>query len=125
MRILSATLVVWIILFAVPVVVYGLYSAVTGLAPPGDAPWLFLTGVAVSKLGTALMFVLLFGLAEVHLKGQWLLYALIWWLMFAFGEVGQAIGPGYSWQEAVPGVVSEAIYLPLSSLVLNRMMRLV
>lgn len=35
--------------------------------------------------------------------------------MFVFDEIGQAIGPKYSVQEVVAGVVSETIYLPLSA----------
>ncbi len=35
--------------------------------------------------------------------------------MFVLDEVGQAIGPKYSAKEAVAGVVSETIYLPLSA----------
>jgi hypothetical protein len=50
------------------------------------------------------------------------LYALLWWLMFAIGEVGQAIGPNYSWMEAVGGIISESIYLPLAALVTKRVL---
>jgi hypothetical protein len=32
-----------------------------------------------------------------------------------FDEIGQAIGPKYSVPEAVAGIVSETIYLPLSA----------
>lgn len=35
--------------------------------------------------------------------------------MFVIGEVGQAIGPNYGWKEAVAGVISETVYLPLSA----------
>jgi hypothetical protein len=42
--------------------------------------------------------------------------------MYAIVEVGQAIGPGYSAAEAVAGVISEAIYFPLSSVVVARIM---
>jgi len=36
-------------------------------------------------------------------------------MMFVFDEIGQAIGPKYSVQEAFASVVSETIYLPLSA----------
>jgi hypothetical protein len=36
-------------------------------------------------------------------------------MMFVFDEIGQAIGPKYSVPEAVAGIVSETIYLPLSA----------
>ena len=111
-----SVLLVLAVIYAVPFVVYGLASVVVGLkTPEGASPARFLTGVLVSKVGTALAFVLIFYVACDALSGQWLLYAFFWWLMFAFDEIGQAIGPKYSVQEAVAGVVSETIYLPLSA----------
>lgn len=71
----------------------------------------------VSKLGTALAFVLIFYVARGSLGGQWLVYALLWWVMFVLGEIGQAIGPDYTWKEAIAGVVSETIYVPLAAYV--------
>lgn len=118
MKTLLASVLVWAVIFVVPVLVYGAFSAVTGLQPPSDSPTLFLLGTAVSKLGTAIAFVAIFYLARDVIAGQWLLYAGIWWLMFTIGEVGQAITPDYSWEEAVAGVVSETIYFPLSGLIL-------
>jgi hypothetical protein len=118
MKTLLAALLVWAVIFIVPVLVYGAFSAVTGLQPPGGSPSLFLAGTAVSKLGTAIAFVAIFYLARDAIGGQWLLYAGIWWLMFAIGEVGQAITPDYSWEEAIAGIVSETIYFPLSGLIL-------
>ncbi len=110
---------VWAVIFVVPILVYGAFAAVTRLQPPGGSPALFLAGTAISKLGTAIAFVALFYLARDVFGGQWLLYAGIWWLMFTIGEVGQAIGPDYSWQEAAAGVISETIYFPLSGLIVN------
>ncbi len=108
------------ILFIVPILVYGLASAVTGMkTPEGASPARFLISVLVSKIGTAVAFVLIFYFARSSLSGQWLLYALIWWLMFVIGEIGQAIGPNYTWKEAIAGVISETVYLPLSAYVTN------
>jgi hypothetical protein len=42
-------------------------------------------------------------------------YSLLWFVMFSIGEVGHAIGPGYSWTEAAGGFISEALYCPLSA----------
>jgi len=39
--------------------------------------------------------------------------------MFVIGEVGQAIGPNYTWKEAIAGIISETVYLPLSAYVTN------
>jgi hypothetical protein len=109
---------VFLTLFIVPVMVYGVLSRVSGLQPPGDDPVAFLAGVAVSKIGTASAFVGIWIMAGDALAGQWLMYVFLWWVMFVLGEVGQAIGPDYSWPEAVAGVVSETIYLPLSGLIM-------
>jgi hypothetical protein len=115
-KVVLSVLLVLVVIYAVPFLVYGLASVVVGLkTPEGASPARFLTGVLVSKIGTALAFVLIFYLARDSLSGQWLLYAAFWWLMFVFDEIGQAIGPRYSLAEAIAGVVSETIYLPLSA----------
>jgi hypothetical protein len=111
------------IIFAVPFAIYAATSTVTGLETPGGSPLVFLTSVLVSKTGTALAFVLLFYCARDSFSGRWVLYAAIWWIMFAIGEVGQAIGPDYSWQEAIAGILSETIYFPLSAYLVNWMIR--
>ena len=119
-RVMLSIVFVLAILFIVPILVYGLASVVTGLkTPEGASPAQFLISVLVSKLGTAIAFVLIFYLARTSLSGQWLLYAFVWWLMFVIGEAGQAIGPNYSWQEAIAGMISETIYLPLAAYLTN------
>jgi len=108
------------IIYIVPFLVYSIFSAVAGLKPPEETSSVqFLVSIFVSKVGTAIAFVLIFYFARDSLSGRWLLYAFIWWLMFVIGEVGQAIGPDYSWKEAIAGVISETIYFPLSALVIN------
>jgi hypothetical protein len=122
MRITLSVGLVFLIIFVVPVLVYGTLSRVTGLQPPGDDPSAFLAGVAVSKLGTAMAFVGIWVLGREGFGGRWMLYVALWWVMFVFSEVGQAIGPDYSWSEAVAGIVSETIYLPLSGLLVARIL---
>lgn len=113
--VLSFVLVL-VVIYSVPFVVYGAGAALVGLhTPAGVSPRRFLLSVLISKVGTALAFVLIFYFARSALAGQWQLYALAWWLMFAIGEIGQAIGPNYGWKEAVAGVISETLYLPLSA----------
>jgi hypothetical protein len=123
MRIVFGIVFVLAIIFVVPIIIYGAFSEATGLQIPGDSPLTFLLGVLVSKTGTAIAFVLLFYFARNSLSGRWLLYAAIWWMMFAIGEVGQAIGPNYSWTEAIAGVISETIYFPLSAYLVNRLFK--
>ncbi len=107
------------VIYIVPFVVYAIFSAVAGLKQPEGSPWLFLLSVFVSKIGTALAFVLIFYLGRDAFSTQWLTYAFIWWLMFVVGEVGQAIGPNYSWQEAIAGMISETVYFPLSAYIVS------
>lgn len=81
MRLPFAVMAVWAVIIIVPVLVYGFASAVTGLQPPGDSAATFLLSVAVSKFGTALAFLLIYSLAQDPLKGQWLAYAGLWFVM--------------------------------------------
>lgn len=115
-KVILGIMLVLAIIYIVPFLVYGLGSVVAGLkTPAGVSPAQFLLSVLVIKTGTAIAFVLIFYVALGSLSGQWLLYAGIWWLMFVIGEIGQAIGPNYSWKEGIAGVISETIYLPLSA----------
>lgn len=110
------------VIYTVPFLVYGLATVAVGLKPPeGASPSVFLLSVLVSKIGTAIAFVTLFYMARDSLSGQWLLYATVWWSMFVIGEVGQAIGPNYSWEEAGAGVLSETIYFPIAAFLTNWM----
>lgn len=111
-----ALLLVLITIYIVPIIVYGAFSALFGLkTPEGASPSRFLLSVLVSKIGTAIAFVLLFYFAREVFDSQWLLYAGIWWVMFVLGEIGQTIGPNYFKKEAIAGVVSETVYLPISA----------
>ena len=111
------------IMYVIPFPVYGVLSALTGLQPPTEgSATLFLLSVLVIKVGVAAAFVLLYALARGSWAGRWMRYALIWWLMFAVVEVGQAITPDYSWLDALGGIVAEAIYFPLASLVVVRLL---
>ena len=78
----------------------------------------------VAKTGTAIAFVLLFYCAANFWCVHWLLYAFIWWLMFLINEVGQTVGPNYSWKEALAGIVSESIYFPIAAYLLHGLLRI-
>ena len=95
--------------------VYGIATKVVSLKPPEGSPVRFLLSVLVSKFGVAIAFVLIYYIARSSLNGQWFLYAFLWWIMIIIGEIGQTIGPNYTWKEAVAGIISETIYLPLSA----------
>jgi len=115
-KLVLCTLSVLGIIYLVPFVVYSLFTVLCNLKPPeGASAFRFLSSVFVIKVGTAVAFVWLLYLAREPLQGRWLLYAFIWWLAAVLGEAGQAIGPGYTWKEAIAGVISESIYFPLSA----------
>ena len=115
-RIIGSILLTLAIIYIVPFIVYSVMTLVTSLEPPKDvSPVRFLSSIFVSKVGTAVAFVLIFYFARDALAGRWFLYALCWWIMFTIGEIGQAIGPNYSVSEAINGIISETIYCPLAA----------
>jgi hypothetical protein len=119
-KVILSILLVLIIIYVVPFLVYGIGSAVAGLkTPEGASPIKFLISVLVTKIGTAIAFVLIFYFARSSLSGQWLLYAFVWWTMLVIGEIGQTIGPNYSWKEALAGMISETVYFPLAAYLTN------
>ena len=115
----AATLV---IMQLAPLPVYGAFSA-AGLVelPSEGSPAQFFTSILVIHAGVALGFVLLYRPATPALAGRWWPYAATWWAMYAVVEVGQAIGPGYSAAEAIAGIISEALYFPVSGVVVARL----
>jgi hypothetical protein len=115
-KLVLAIIAVTLIIFVVPVAVYGITQAMIGAEiPQGASPVMFLAGVFVGKAGTAIAFCAIFYLARKALTGQWLVYAAIWWVMFAFGEVAQLFEASYGWKEALAGLISEAIYFPAAA----------
>lgn len=114
-KIILVVILVLAVIYIIPFVVYGIFSAVAGLKTPGGSPTKFLISVLISKIGTAIAFVSIFYFGINSFSGNWLLYAFVWWIMFIIGEIGQAVGPNYSWKEAIAGIISETIYFPLSA----------
>ena len=109
------------IIYIVPFALYSASTVFWQLEPPDGPAWQFLLSIFVSKAGTAIAFVAIYHFAAAGLGRRWLVYALIWWVGFAIGELGQAIGPDYSWQEALVGIISEAVYFPAAALVTDRL----
>jgi hypothetical protein len=119
-KIILSIILVLAVIYIVPIIIYGIFSSLIGAKmPEGVSPAMFLLSVLVSKIGTAIAFVLIFYFARNIFGNNWLLYAFIWWMMLAIGEVGQAIGPNYSWKEAIAGVISESIYFPISAYIVH------
>jgi len=118
-KVFLSIILVLTIIYITPIIVYGILSSVGRLKMPEGSPLMFLLSVLVSKIGTAIAFVLIFYFARNTFGSNWLLYAFIWWLMYIIGEVGQAIGPNYSWKEAIAGIISETAYFPLSAYIIH------
>lgn len=118
-------ILVLVTIYLVPFLVYSLSTILTDLKEPeGVSPLQFLISILVSKIGVTIAFVLIFYMARSVLSHQWISYAFLWWVMFAIGEIGQTIGPDYTWEEAIAGMISETIYFPLSAYLVNRLLAL-
>ncbi len=123
-RLLLATMATLAIMYVVPFPIYGALSIVTAIEPPSpDSPGLFMLSVLVVKVGVAIGYVLLFYLGRSHWLENWKTYAGVWWIMVAIMEVGQAIVPDYTWLDAFGGIIAEAIYFPVSAVVVVRLIR--
>lgn len=123
-RLSVAFLVTLVIMYVIPFPFYAGAAVLTGLEPPeGSSPAIFMLSVLIIKVGAATAFVLILHSAREVLVGRWLEYAFIWWLFFVLVEVGQAIGPGYSWTEAIAGILSETVYCPLAAFAAARLLR--
>lgn len=72
-------ILVLVVIYVIPLIVYGLFSSLIGAKmPEGVSPMIFLLSVLVSKIGTAIAFVLIFYFARNSFSGHRLLYAFIW-----------------------------------------------
>jgi hypothetical protein len=121
---LMVILLVLFIIYSVPFLIYGSASALWGLQPPTTASSKdFLLGVLITKTGTAAVFVVLFSANQAFWELRWIRYAAVWFAMFVFGEIGDAVSGRSTELMAVLGVISEAIYLPLSAFITQRLLR--
>lgn len=118
MDILLSYLLTLVIIFIVPMIVYGALSFLLKMEEPQKS-LKFFAGVLIEKIGTTLGFVTLFYLGKEIFLDKWLLYAVIWFAMFAITEVGQVFTKDYSKKEAIAGIISEAIYFPLAAYMLT------
>lgn len=122
MSIILSFIATLIIIFIVPIIVYGLFAKFSGLKEPEKKKEFFI-GVIIQKIGTSLGFVLLYYLGIGNFGGQWILYSMVWVLMFAITEIGQIFMPNYSKKEAAAGILSEIVYFPLSGLAISILLK--
>ena len=110
-------------IYLIPIIVYGAFAKFWGVQPPAAvSPARFLTSILVAKIGTAIAMTLLYSYARAAFAPAWWLYALLWWGMFVFGEIGQWLEGKYTAKEAVAGIISETIYIPLAVFILTLLM---
>lgn len=112
-----ASVFVFVTIFIVPIFIYGVFASHLGLDEPVKKTRFFI-GVIIQKIATTFGFVTLFVMAQGSLNDQWLTYGLVWFAMFAVTEIGQTFLPDYSKNEAIAGIVSEAVYFPLAAYIL-------
>lgn len=117
MSVILAIAAVLAIIYMVPFVVYVGADALHIVdIPPSASPQRFLLGVLITKLGTAVAFVLILQLAWSQSGYGWLTYAVIWFAMFATSEIGDAVSGRATWPESLLGIVAEALYAPAAAL---------
>ena len=123
-RIIGAMAVVLLVVYIVPFLLYGGANALGVVQLPASAsPRSFLTGVLISKMGTAVAFVLLFHVGAAAWDGRWLLYAAVWLMMFVSIELGDYVASRSTGTEAILGILSEIVYTPLSAFAVHALLR--
>lgn len=121
MDLILSFLITLVIIFIIPIAVYGMFSSMFGLKEP-EKKFSFLVSVLIQKVGTSLGFVWLFYMGLPYFGTNWLLYAMVWTTMFAIVEIGQAFTPNYSKKEAIAGIISELVYFPLAAVVISKLL---
>ncbi len=121
MNFILSIFLVFLVVLLIPIIVYGLFSKFFGIKEP-EKKLNFFISVVIQKIGTSIGFVWLFYFAKDYIETNWLLYALVWIVMFAIVEVGQAMAPSYSKKEAVAGIISEIIYFPFAAVLLSKLL---
>lgn len=107
-----------VIIFIVPILIYGIFSRFFGVQEP-EKKLKFFIGVLIEKAGTSLGFVGLFYLGREFFIDNWLIYGLVWFAMFAITEIGQIFTTGSPKKEALAGIISEATYFPLAAYLIS------
>ena len=122
-RLVPTTILVLVVIYAVPFLVYAGFTLITDVrTPEGITPGNFQLSVLISKVGVSIAFVLIYYHARSSWSRKWLRYSSVWIVMLIFGEIGQVLVPAYSWTEAIAGIISEIIYLPLSGYIVHRLL---
>jgi hypothetical protein len=107
-RFIASVLIISVISFVFPIIVYGLFMRFFGLVPPADLNWLDLFAMIPTTLLGGFVFVLIFFLAKGSKIGQnGLLYGVLWFLGFSVvSEVGFWLALKYSPIMMIAGITS-------------------
>ena len=107
-RFIASVLIISIISFVFPIVIYGLFMRFFGLVPPTGFGWLDLFAMIPTTLLGGFVFVLIFFLAKGSKLGQnGLLYGVLWFLGFSVvSEVGFWLALKYSPIMMIAGITS-------------------
>lgn len=122
MEMLLSFILTLIIIFVIPIIVYGIFVSLFGLKEP-EKKLRFFVGVLIEKVGTSAGFVALFYLGKDSFIDSWLIYSLVWVAMYAITEIGQVYMTDSSKKEAAAGIISEAIYFPLAAFVISLLVK--
>jgi len=112
-RFTVSVLIISVIFFVFPIIVYGLFMRFFGLVPPTDLNWLDLFAMIPTTLLGGFVFVLIFFLAKGSKLGQnGLLYGVLWFLGFSVvSEVGFWLAFKYSPIMMIAGITSGLCHL--------------
>ncbi len=107
-RFIASVLIISVISFVFPIMVYGLFIRFFGLVPPTDLNWLDLFAMIPTNILGGFIFVLIFFLAKGSKLGQnGLLYGVLWFFGFSVvGEVGFWLALKFSPIMMIAGITS-------------------
>ena len=107
-RFIASVLIISVISFVFPIIVYGLFMRFFALVPPTDLNWLDLFAMIPTTILGGFVFVLIFFLAKGSKIGQnGLLYGVLWFLGFSVvSEVGFWLALKFSPIMMIAGITS-------------------
>ena len=123
-RFIASVLIISVISFVFPIIVYGLFMRFFGLVPPTDLNWLDLFAMIPTTILGGFVFVLIFFLAKGSKLGQsGLLYGVLWFLGFSIvSEVGFWLALKYSLIMMIAGITS-GLGLLINGVIVGRLSR--
>ena len=121
-RFIASVLIVSVISFVFPIIVYGLFMRFFGLVPPTDLNWLDLFAMIPTTILGGFVFVLIFFLAKGSKLGQnGFLYGVLWFLGFSIvSEVGFWLALKFSPIMMIAGITS-GLGLLINGIIVGRL----